>query len=108
MIATCKMRLALSRQVVVTAQKVVDYFPKGTKISKPSGGYVVWVELPKKLRAMELQRLAIKNNVDFAPGPLFSSRGDYKNYIRISCNNLWSNRIDQALRRLGDLCIALS
>ncbi len=98
-----KMRLSLSRQVALTAQAIERYFPRGTRISKPEGGYVLWIELPKKINSARLQKLAIENNVDFAPGFLFSNSGGFKNYIRISCNNTWNEKVEKALKKLGAL-----
>lgn len=99
-----KLRLTLSRQVALTARAIEEYFPVGTRISKPTGGYVLWIELNKKVNTGKLQQLAIKNNIDFAPGFLFTGSGGFKNYIRISCNNPWSEKIDKALKKLGALC----
>lgn len=97
------MRVVLHRQVLQTSQLITDHFPKNTRISRPSGGFVLWIELPKKIDAFRLQQHAFKNGINFAPGPLFSSRGAYKNYIRISCNNQINKRIENAIKKLGDI-----
>jgi DNA-binding transcriptional MocR family regulator len=98
-----KMRTLLQRQMVLTTQAIEDYFPHGTKLSRPQGGFVLWIELPKKINAFTFQSIANDNQIDFAPGPLFSSKGDYKNYIRISCNNSWNPKIEKALKKLGSI-----
>lgn len=98
-----KMRAELGRQLSLTSQAIEDHFPPGTKLSRPTGGYVLWVELPSSVDAFKLQKLALDHHINFAPGPIFSSKGDYRNYIRISCNNSWTPAIDKALKKLGEL-----
>ncbi|MBO9732101.1 MAG: PLP-dependent aminotransferase family protein [Chitinophaga sp.] len=98
-----KLRPLLHKQVVLTSQYIEQYFPEGTKISQPDGGIVLWVELPKQVDAMKLQKLALEQRINIAPGPLFSSTGGYRNYIRISCNKEWNRQVEQAIRKLGKL-----
>jgi DNA-binding transcriptional MocR family regulator len=98
-----RMRAVLHRQVLQTSQLISDHFPKETKLSRPSGGFVLWIELCKKIDAFRFQQIAFKNEINFAPGPLFSSRGGYKNYIRISCNNAINNKIEHAIKKLGSI-----
>jgi DNA-binding transcriptional MocR family regulator len=38
-----KLRIALKNQVSNTAQAIARLFPQGTKLTAPSGGYVLWV-----------------------------------------------------------------
>lgn len=99
-----KTRSTLSRQVALTSQAIHTYFPEGTKISQPEGGFVLWVELPKKVNTLELQKMALDHGINFAPGTIFSNSGQYKNFLRISCNNEWTVRVEHAIRKLGQLC----
>ncbi|KAA2223344.1 aminotransferase-like domain-containing protein [Chryseobacterium sediminis] len=98
-----KLRPELHRLMLLTFQAIEKYFPPDIRMSRPEGGLVVWIELPAHIDAFELQKKAIDQFVNFAPGPLFSNHGDYRNYIRISCNNLWNDKVENALKRLGDI-----
>jgi DNA-binding transcriptional MocR family regulator len=98
-----KLRPELHRIVLLTLQAIEKYFPKGTRVSRPGGGLVLWVELPKGINAAAVQRAAAGKQIQIAPGVLFSNRGDYTNYLRISCSNLWVKKTEQALRRLADI-----
>lgn len=102
-----KLRPALHRLVLLTSQAIEKHFPPGTRISRPRGGIVLWIELPKAINAFVLQRSALAKQINIAPGPLFSNKGDYTNYIRISCNNVWSNKIENALKKLGGIVSSL-
>lgn len=98
-----KLRPILLRLMLLTVQAIEKYFPKGTRLSRPSGGLVLWLELPEGFDAVKLQQAAELKYIQFAPGPMFSSRGDYVNYIRISYTNLWTGKVESAVQQLGQL-----
>jgi len=98
-----KLRPELHRLMLLMIQTIEKYFPSDIRMSRPEGGLVVWIELPAHIDAFELQKKAIDQFVNFAPGPLFSNNGDYRNYIRISCNNVWNYKVENALKRLGSI-----
>jgi DNA-binding transcriptional MocR family regulator len=98
------LRAALANQVQVYSQGVVKYFPEGTKISRPAGGYVLWIELPEAIDALKLYRAALAKNISIVPGLIFSASGRFKNHIRISCGHPWNDSIERAVITLGKLC----
>jgi DNA-binding transcriptional MocR family regulator len=98
-----KLRPELHRLMLLTIQAIEKYFPAGTRISRPDGGLVLWVELPEIVNSFVLQKAALAQHINIAPGPLFSNKGDYTNYIRISCNNQWSKKVENALKKLGGI-----
>jgi DNA-binding transcriptional MocR family regulator len=97
-----KVRQTVAVHVARVSESVLRSFPEGTQISKPEGGYVLWVKLPKGYDGVSLYRKAMKAKINFAPGILFSASGKYENYIRISCGT-WSDAIGKAICRLGGL-----
>ncbi|WP_077038314.1 PLP-dependent aminotransferase family protein, partial [Pelomonas sp. KK5] len=44
-------------------QAVARYFPAGTRATQPEGGYFVWLELPPRVDALELHRLALSQGI---------------------------------------------
>jgi len=45
-----------------------------------------------------------KTRITIAPGPLFStSQKKYGNFIRLSCAVPWNDRLERALKKLGDM-----
>ena len=80
-----KMRNALKKQTTDTALAISRFFPAGTKISTPEGGYTLWVELPAGVDSLQLWSRAGKKNISIFPGALCSGTDQYSNYIRISC-----------------------
>jgi len=103
-----KFRLELHKNLIRTTNLIEQHFPKGTKLTRPAGGLVIWVELPQHINAAGFQEKAFQSEVSYAPGEIFSSKGDYQHYIRISYCNLWENKIEKALVKLGELLSTFS
>lgn len=97
------MRKNLAAQVQRMTHAIARYFPEGTKVTRPQGGLALWVELPRSVDSLELHRKALQEHVSIAPGPIFSAKQKYKNFIRISCGEPWTDKIDQAMQTLGNL-----
>lgn len=78
-------------------------FPQATRISKPVGGSVLWLELPGEVDSGQLFDRAITESISIAPGSIFSPCNRYRNFIRLSFSHPWSDDIEDGLRRLGGL-----
>lgn len=98
-----RLRRAFRVQTEKTSEAICRYFPEGTKVSRPQGGFLLWVELPVQVDSIALMREAAKENIGIAPGPLFSSTDRYLNFVRISCGYPWSADIERAISRLGEM-----
>jgi DNA-binding transcriptional MocR family regulator len=82
---------------------VSRYFPAATRIARPQGGFVLWVELPEEIDTSRLHERAVAENLSYVPGELFSPSGMYRNCLRLNCGNPHTPQIDDAVRRLGAL-----
>ena len=74
-----------------------------TRLSRPSGGFVLWCELPAGVDTLRLHRDALKHRISTAPGPLFTVKDHYKNCLRMNCGLPWTDEIETALKTLGTL-----
>ncbi|MBW3628075.1 MAG: PLP-dependent aminotransferase family protein [Gemmatimonadetes bacterium] len=83
--------------------ELAERFPEDTRISRPDGGFLLWVQLPDGIHTPHLQRRALSHGVSVAPGPAFSASGEFGNYLRISAAYTWSERIGYALDTLAML-----
>ena len=72
-------------------------------MTRPTGGYVLWVELPAQIDSIELFDRALEEKISVAPGPIFSPKQQFRNFIRLNCGAPWSQTIDQALLKLGQV-----
>jgi DNA-binding transcriptional MocR family regulator len=98
-----RMRAQLARQVEQVADGVVRHFPSETRMTRPSGGYVLWVELPRSIDTNALYERAIREHVSFLPGTIFSARAAFSNCLRLNCGYPYTDRIEASLRILGRL-----
>ncbi len=98
-----KIRRALHTQCLRYTQAIIDHFPKGTRISRPTGGFVLWVQLPKKTDTFKLRAEAMKQGISIVPGKIFSSSCNYNNCMRISFGRPFDEEAEYGLRLLGKL-----
>lgn len=92
-----QLRHVLRGTVERFAFEVAERFPAGTRISRPAGGFLLWVQLPEGSDTVELQRRALTRGLSVAPGPAFSASGHFRNYLRINAGYRWSERTRDAL-----------
>lgn len=103
-----RLRTKLASQMEMVRQAIAKYFPAGTRVSRPQGGYMLWVQLPENMNALELYRLALEQHISVLPGTIFSANGRFKNCLRINCGHVWSDAHDRAILTLGRLCEKLA
>lgn len=98
-----QLRHALSVQQNAMVQAVVRHFPKGTRATRPEGGYFLWVELPGKVDTLEVHRQALSLGISVAPGPMFSAHRGFTNCLRLNYGHPWDAKAETALATLGRL-----
>ncbi len=95
-------RATYGRQCGAMADAVARHFPEGTRVTRPAGGYVLWVELPDRIDARRLYAAALDAHISISPGPLFSAKLRYQHFIRLNAAQ-WREAHDGRLRVLGSL-----
>lgn len=96
-----KLRLTLSQTMHLMILSIEKYFPAGTKVSRPKGGCLLWVEFPSKINAYLLFERVLKKNISIIPGGAFSSADKYQNCIRMNAGVLWNSEIEEAIKTIG-------
>lgn len=96
-------RKALHTQSLRYLQAIIDHFPEDTKVSRPHGGFILWVQLNKKVNTFKLRVEAMKHHISIVPGKIFSASSNYNNCIRISFGKPWDDEADYGLMILGKL-----
>ena len=97
------LRKALYTQCLRYMQAIATHFPENTKMTRPQGGYVLWVELDKRLNAFELYQAAMAQNISIAPGQIFSTDARYTNFVRISFGLPFDALVEHSFVVLGKL-----
>ena len=98
-----KLRHELHSNSLHLAQAITDYFPEDTKIITPQGGFMLWVELNKKIDTTELYYKAMQHKISIAPGRMFTLHDQYRNCMRLSFGQQWSPFIEERLQVLGSV-----
>jgi DNA-binding transcriptional MocR family regulator len=98
-----KLRQTLHSNSLQFTRAIGEYFPQGIKMSSPKGGFILWMELDKKVDTYHLYQEAIQQKISIAPGTMFSLQDRYQNCMRLSYGMQWTPEVDRALKRLGNL-----
>lgn len=97
------LRKALHTQSLRYLQAVSEYFPDDTRVTRPQGGFTLWIEMNKKINAFKLHKRALKHNIGIAPGQIFSTQGRFENCFRLSYGAPWDDTIEEGIKTLGKL-----
>jgi DNA-binding transcriptional MocR family regulator len=94
----------LLAQNVFKFQRLIEAsFPKGTQTSRPQGGCILWVALPKTLDGYQFYTQALQLGIGIIPGQLSSASRKFDRFVRINCACDETIDTEQQLQRLGKL-----
>jgi DNA-binding transcriptional MocR family regulator len=97
-----RIRRVYARYMALMSQSIMRHFPDGTRVTRPTGGTVLWVQLDDRVDSLKLYKLALKAGITLTPGYIFSAKEQYCNFIRLSAS-FWSPRAERAIERLGEI-----
>ena len=101
-----QLRQALEAQQALAFRVIAAHFPAGTRVTRPEGGYFLWLELPQQVDALQLHRQAAAQHISMAPGHLFSADRRFSNCLRLNYGYPGDERFEAALITLGRLACA--
>lgn len=96
-----RMRKQYQRNRDLMTEWVSRYFPAGTRVSKPQGGFTLWVELPEEVDCYALNRFLEAQDVQVANGSIFSAAGKYRHCLRLNFATPSSRKIEMAVAKVG-------
>ena len=96
-------RQELRQRCEIMRGMVKRFFPDGTRISEPAGGYLLWVELPAGVDALQIARQAMRQGVSVTPGRIFGNSPDFLRCIRLNYSFPWTPDVEAAIKTLGAL-----
>ena len=100
-LAGLRRRLAASQRAALDSLQ--RYFPSGYRVAAPLGGYFLWVECAARVDSLDLHRRALDLGISTAPGPIFSARQQFKNYVRLNTGHPWTHTMAQSIQKLAQL-----
>ena len=80
---------------------IQTHFPSDTRVSFPDGSFILWVELNPNIDSIKLVERCRDVGVDFAPGPLFSATGKFRNSFRLNYSEQTMEKREGAIKVLG-------
>nr|WP_315229373.1 PLP-dependent aminotransferase family protein [uncultured Albidiferax sp.] len=98
-----RLRHVLESQHASLVAAIARYFPADVQVSKPGGGYFVWVVFAPGFDALALHQQALAQGISIAPGPMFSARQGLRHCIRLNFGHPWDARMEAAMAALGAL-----
>lgn len=101
------LRRLYSDQVRRVRALIAQHFPAGTRATQPTGGFLLWVELPAGIDTGELFEQALARGVVFMPGQVYSRGARYRHCLRLSCCQELDATYVAAIATLGQLACAL-
>lgn len=92
------------RQRLQEARAIIQpCFPSGSRVSNPSSGYTLWLELPRQINTNALLDRCMAEGISFCPGSLFSASEHFTHCLRLSFAGTWTETEHIALARIGEL-----
>ena len=97
-----RMRQIYQRNMEIYTGWLREYFPSGICVTRPKGGFMLWVELPAQVDMVCVSRQLCRLKIHVAPGSLFSAAGKYRNCLRINCALPAVEKHRQVMVKLGE------
>ncbi|TWI12491.1 PLP-dependent aminotransferase family protein [Aerolutibacter ruishenii] len=103
-----QLRERLAHQQAQYVAAIAEAFPRETRVTRPMGGYFLWLELPAGTDALTLRQRALAHGMSLAPGPMFSPSRGFGNCLRLNCGHPFDARMADAVATLGRLAAGMA
>jgi 2-aminoadipate transaminase len=98
-----RLRAAYGERCLRMRRAIEEYFPAGTKWTRPEGGLFLWVELPEQMRAHDVFEEALEEKVAFVSGDGFFANEPRHNFMRLNFSNQQPEMIEEGIRRIANV-----
>jgi len=98
-----RLRQVFRAQVADYAHAVAQLFPGGTRVSRPQGGHLLWIELAPGTDTIALARRALARRIGIVPGRVFSTGDKFGHCFRLNCGFPLRGGLERALENLAEL-----
>ena len=97
-----RIRREYARNVDLLSAAVTRYFPGDLRLTRPLGGFVLWVRMPENVDSLELYKIARESGITLAPGYVFSPTQQFPNFIRLNASE-FNYSTERAMENLGGM-----
>ncbi|CAK9884618.1 MAG: 2-aminoadipate transaminase [Candidatus Erwinia impunctatus] len=98
-----RLRRALQKRVMAARAALFRHLPALIRITQPTGGYFLWVELPVGINTTLLYYRLLPHNISIAPGAMFSSGQQYQHCFRFNASWEWGSEQERATEIMGQI-----
>ena len=98
-----RLRRSLAAQQSAAFKSLRRHLSSDFRVVPPDGGYFFWIECPKRVQALEVHRQALEFGITISPGPVFSPRREFGNFIRLNTGHPWTAASERAMERLAGI-----
>jgi len=98
-----RLRQVFRTQVSDFAHAIARLFPPGTRVSRPKGGHLLWIELAPGTDTLALARRALTRRIGIVPGRVFSTGDTFGHCFRLNCGFPLRGELERALETLAEL-----
>ncbi|WON78542.1 PLP-dependent aminotransferase family protein [Serratia sp. UGAL515B_01] len=102
-----RLRRVLSQRQSAMRQAIANHFPPSVKVSRPDGGYFLWIELVTTQSSLELYQHALAKGISIAPGRMFTIGNHFNHCFRLNASFEWNDRLEEAIKTLAKLIRSL-
>ncbi|MDN8617762.1 GntR family transcriptional regulator [Variovorax ginsengisoli] len=103
-----RVRQTLAQQARIMISMARRFFPEHSRLSRPEGGCVLWVELAPHVGTMALYREALERGWSIGADRMFSTSNTYGHFMRLNYSYPWSPEIEAAVIELGRIAAAMT
>jgi len=97
------LRRRYDSQIDAVRSLIANYFPNGTRVSRPQCGFILWLELPAGIDTLALFHIAMDEKILCMPGLLCSGNRVFSNCLRLAVCFELTDEYVKGLRRIGEL-----
>lgn len=98
-----RLRQSLAARQSAAFRSLRRHLSQEYRLVPADGGYFFWIECPRQVQALEVQRQALEFGITIAPGPVFSPRRAFGNFIRLNTGHPWTAACENAMARLAGI-----
>lgn len=91
-----------ARQARHVHQLLCQHLPPGSRVHRPEGGKMLWIQLPPGADSLQLYRRCRARGISLSPGQLYATDDRYRNFLRLNCS-YWNAEIQASLKELCSL-----
>ena len=96
-----KLKKTYQQRYQTMIEVLEEYCPSEVSYTKPQGGLNFWLELPQNINDQKLQKLALEQGVNIAPGTVFYVNNPQHNKLRLSIAAVKEDEIETGIKILA-------